>query len=690
MKIGLEDGRVLEIEGNPSPEEIDQIVVDATASAPSNTAPTNTATSTKISDFVPDIIKEIPIPKSLPFGMKASDIEAANAAIRENNAYQESFIGDEERQKLKKIEEERGILSSIGQGLLHVGKQFDAGTKLSPDWMPEGLQKILDYRIGGDNDMSRQDVEAELKKEMGKEASRYAITKMENPIASSIGETIPFLATGAAGSYLDSGARLLYRQQLKDRFIKGATALSGKSETAANIASRLSNKATEIPTAGNLRWRDWRTGIATGAAEGGAQYDQSALGGATSSFLGGLAGVGGSGFRILDKIANERDAPGKALVKEMSNAGLVLTPGVKSGNLTLLKEESGLRNSDRYGQEFNNMVDRPNNRRFMDMAGEAIGLPLKDRDRVSQTELAEHMTSLSNQYKELENTTFGRLGTKEGQEVGNILQELEPTATRNTTKDDRYRFEKVKSIVRQFVQEASTVKTAKGFPSGYTFDGKQYQNMRKRIKDEANQAFVKGDSRLGDNLNKIVDILDDSLLNGMNAAKASQWKDLNERYAMTNILLNNGLTPSGMLDTKGLKTAMMHGPEAKRTLIGQGNRIRKFQDIVRYDDALHGQDIPGGDLTGLGGRDADSKRGVLRTVGSLILDPYKELSLRYRLDKSPLNLPIGLSTGFHPRASIHTARAFSQGGGPGSLLDSAMQYMADEQKAKEEREKKNK
>lgn len=694
MKVTLEDGRTLNVEGNPSEAELDVIVNEAMAGQPA-AATTQTevpamlalnsaleAGKGAISQFVPKIQEKIPTPAQMPYGTSQAAIDAANAKIQQQNEYEKSFIGDEQRQILKQMESERPFLSGMVEGVAETLKQFNAGTKLSPDWMPEGLQKVLDYRIGGDNSISREDAKAQLAEEMAKNKEYYDITRGENPLSTVLGESLPFLLTGGAGSRalktLESGINA----PLKRASIGLSEQIGKYVPSVAKSAQRLKNRPAQILTANQARNAEFARGIMTGAAEGAAQYNTDATQGAIASALGILPSMG-FGFRSLNSVKNEGDIARRELISKMNEEGFQVTPGMHTGNATLLKEEAGIRNSDTYGQEYLNMVERPNNRRMMDMAGEGIGMNLKDRDRVSQTELADHMKSLSDQYKALENNTVGVMGSGQLRRAGQIMSDLKPTATRNTSPDDMKRYQTVRSIFDQFRKEIGTPTLQNGIPVSYVFNGSEYQKIRQRVQDEMSQAYRNGDNRLGDKLGQMKEVLDDSLANGMGTASAAQWKDLNERYAMTNLFMKNGLTESGMLDVNKLSNAMMTDKESMRTLTGQGGRIKRFQDIARYNDVLNGKDVPGGDLTGLGERSVGSERGLLRRAHSLLLDPAKELSLSYRLNTNRLPLIgpyLSLRHGFGENAAYRTTRALQQGANTPQVLSDWYEEMTKEKK----------
>jgi hypothetical protein len=641
MKITA-NGKTITVPDGTSQEDIDLIVNEQFSSAPD--------------EFVPNIKDQIPIPKSVPFGMDVSAIKDANKRIDESNEYQKSFIGNEERQRIKELESERPFLSGMVEGIKNVGQQFAAGTALSPDFLPESVQNVLDYQPFGEN-KPRGERESEIKENMARVKERYAITRGENPIATMAGEVIPYLATGLAGEKILLKAGKALEGPLKAGSIKANRMLGQTSE-----ANRILNKPARLPTEYEQSLNTIARGAATGAAEGAAQYDTTAGEGALTATLGGFSGMFGP-MRLLNKVRNERDAAGKAIIDKMHEEGFQITPGIRTGNKALQTEEAGIRNSDNYGQEFANQVDRPNQRRMTDMAGEAIGLNTKNRDLLSQDELAGHMQNLKGQYTDLERNTIGKYGLAQIRDVGGILKDLKPAKNRNTSAQDRARYDVVNSFAKQMKAEmGSPQRSPNGRFQGYQFDGSQYQNMRSAIQDSISQAYSSGDRRLGDNLRKMQKVLDDSLTQGMDKATSSQWKDLNERYGMTQMLLKNGLTPSGKVDATKLTSAVMNNDEAGRTLTGQGGRIKKFQDIARFNDVLHGSDVEGGSLTGLGTQQK-AERGLMKRAYQYATRPVDLFGLSYRLNTNRMPFigqRLSPAHGLSPTTSISLQRGIAQ------------------------------
>lgn len=615
--------------------------------------------------FQPDIQQPTTVPAEVkPYGFDPSAVAQRNRNIQAKNEYEKSFIGDQERQKIKAEEAQRGFFSGVGEGIKHIGKEFYAGTLQSPDFLPEPLQDILDYRIGGDNTLSREEQAKQIDDAMAAEEERYKITRGENPLSTTVGEMIPFLATGAVGerALVNLGGKVL--PKLNQASIATNRALGATTE-----ANRLANLAKRFPSEYEKTINSIARGGITGAAEGAAQHDQDSLEGAITALVGGsLSHVGI--LKPLQKVNNERDAAGKKIINEMYENGFIITPGVRSGNRQLQTAEAGLRNSDIFSQEMFNRVDRRNQARITDMAGEAIGLNTKNRDMLSQEELANHMTNLSNQYKQLEANTQGKFSQDSFKRINNLLKNMQPIKDRNQSALSRQNYAIMKDAIAEMRTVLQPFTTRDGKFAQQRFDGARYQDASQYLNDQINSAYHNGNKILANNLKAVKQELDKSIENGMGKADAKQWRDLNERYAMTSMLLKNGVTPSGVVDPSGITNAVMSNDEAIRTLTGKGGRIRKFQDIARYNDIL--KNTEGGSLTGLGSSEPNAQRGMMTRAADLLPTPVQHFRLGYKTNTitTPfIGKYISPIHGLLPETITNIGRSYSQTNSPKDLYE---------------------
>lgn len=659
LSVDLPSGKSVDIDGVPdgaTQDEIKAEIIRQGLAAEADFSPPSI-------DYKPNITPLAKIPAGIStYTADPGAVALVNKMTEQRNEYEKS-INTEERLRLKELESERPFLSGVVEGFDHTLKDFEAGLNVAPDWLPETLQKIWEFQPG--LGFGKQPTHAERKKqiddEMAKLNERYQITRMENPVSTMVGETVPFLGTGVAGEKFLLGLGKKLEAPLQRYNIKANRKIGNELE-AKHLENKEKRKMSEYSEAMGTVLR----GSAIGGAEGSIQHSNDALSGAGTAAMGGFSGMFGP-MKMLNKVRNERDAGGKALIDEMYGQGFTITPGMRTANRRLLKEEQGLRNNDNVSQEFYNAVDEPNQRRMTTMAGEAIGLDMKGRDVMTQKELSDHMDSLSSQYKDIEAKTQGFYNKSDMQEVGKLLRDMKPTKYRNTSPEAKANYNTALGYARQMQNELGSTKRVNGVTrTGQPFSGKQYQDFRSALQreiDDASSSTTRGSKILADKLKEMQKVLDKSITKGMGEAKAAEWKDLNERYAMTRLLLDKGMTASGRIDPTKVGSFAMSKDEALRTLTGQGGRIKKFQDIARYNDALHGKHNPGSDLTGFDVPDHGPKPGLFSRAANLATKPIDLLGLGYRtntLTTPFIGKRLSPAHGLSPTSSIQLQRAIMQ------------------------------
>lgn len=639
--------QIIEVNGEnvefPDGMSDDQIAAAITASA--QPAMSQQQMDSALPVNKPTNMGAMPNGMALPRGVDPAMVNAMNNDNAQSNQQNQAIRQDPGMMQKIAAASDDGFLSNAGKSLMHTVNQFGTGAEdLIDKYLPNAIAQPLNYRFGGDLPYSSTAEErmAARKSEMEGEANDQAARSIGAPLSSTLGSMAPYLVTGGAiNRGLDAivGAASPITKEL---------VATGLNKVSPQAASRFINKP-RIPSEFSKRAGYMAKAPVIGAVEGGVNYDQSAGEGALASTAGATLGLLGP-LTKLSRVENVRDANGRAIIRQMDADGMALTPGVRTGNRQMQTEEAGIRNSDALGGYYHQTVTRPNQRKMTEFAGDAIGLNGKGRDTFSSDELKAHMDNLRSQYGALESNTTGTLTNKHIGEINNVLNDFKRTPNRNTGPKDSDRYKTVKSITSQIFAESSPVTSRPG--SARIISGTQYQQFRQRIQDEASQAFRNGDNRLGTALNKIKSSLDDSIENGMGRTKAAEWKDLNERYAMTNLLLKNGVTPSGAIDPSGVTSAVMRDDEAIRTLTGQGGRIKQLQKIAKYSDILN--DVEGGSLTGLGKADMSADRSLVKSPLKYRLPLYARGIGAYRLGNLPVVNP---TIGFGPTAGAQVGRA---------------------------------
>lgn len=655
--VTLENGTKLTLPDGATDDQIEDAVNDYMASQQAQPAAQPPLNQEQLDRILP--IKEAQAAVNPYTGQNIGVQPIQQGVVDANNTKNQAIRNNPSM--LEKIAEadKQGWLEGIVRGAGNTINELGAGIEdLADKHLPSAISDILAYRPFGENGLTPEQRIARRQGEMEAANEDQLVRTLANPIATTVGSALPYFGTGRGlelGIDAIAKAASPITKSLIQNTLNTAGRLEGRSgalgtvgEKASTMASRM-DSAPKIPSDFQKRLQYGIKAPLIGAAEGGANYNQSAGEGAAMSALGTAAATFGP-LRMLDRVENVRDPYTKTLIKNMDKEGFALTPGVRTGNRQMQTEEAGIKNSDVLGDYYHQSITRPNQRKMTEMAGDAIGLNGKNRDSFSPEELQSHMDSLSARYKELESTTNGVITATQSKKMGDALKELQPTSTRNTSAADKARYEQVKSVIQQIRAETSPI-SRPGQPTVYGFDGAKYQQLRTRIQDEASQAFMKGDSRLGNQLKQVQEALDDSLQAGMGKGKASEWKDLNERYAMTNLLARKGLTPTGVVDPTKITSAVMNGDEALRTLTSRGGRIKNFQKIAKYNDVL--DNVEGGSLTGLGKADMTANRDIGKLPFRYKLPLYARAAGRYRLGQVP-------TWGLGPTASLQTGRAIMQ------------------------------
>ena len=569
------------------------------------------------------------LPDTLPHGMtpemtKALLKDAANQTEAYNRTVQNAIDDPKARANYELGKRASGTeafgVSAINE-LVAFGKgTANLGDKHLPSWMSNALHF---------NEGTPESRMAQRASDMAQQNSLQEGLSLAHPLTSMLGQGLPYMLTEAVGGPLINttakvGARAV--SPLAKAGFRGAELMEN---TAANSASPLVRQlgkitAEPIVTAGkhfkaapvmDMEYSNAVKSIARapilGAAEGGANYNSTASQGAFNSLGGQLLGLASASK--LGRPAVLLSDSEKTALKNAVRDGYTATPGMRTGNVGQQKFEAGLRSEPGFDLYMQNL-DAANNTAKAKMAGKAMGLDNVDSRDFSPEVLGQHMQTLKTQYTALENNTTGKMGMGKIREAGAVLKDLQPTTHANTSPLDRTRYQTVKSIFDQFKAEiASPRRGANGQFQGYEFNGSQYQMIRQRIQDEASQAYRNGDNRLGDSLTKMKGILDSSLTSGMDKATASQWKDLNERYAMTKTVVNNGMDALGGIDANKLGAYLLSDNEARRTLTSQGGRIKHLQDIAKITEMEARQGgTPGWNGTGIEGSSA--KSGMLQRI----------------------------------------------------------------------------
>jgi len=331
-----------------------------------------------------------------------------------------------------------------------------------------------------------------------------------------------------------------------------------------------------------------------GLVEGGIHYDNNPIEGS-------IAGMGGSVTgRFLRPFLSKRpvsySSADQKIIQEAEGLGMDFFPGGKYGHRGDQAFEAGLRSSKTWGEPLAR-YDRANAVAMNRQAYKAMGVPKDKIDQMTPEALHSHVTGLKKEYETLVDGSTGRFSSdsinkirKGGKSFINDFSEAGMKA--KGVVDSRL------NDIMGRVHNTRDMLTGKYRPA--TFSGKDYQSMSQSIKDELDGLYKNNDMVSYNALKKVQKELDNAMDNGISyggKTSSADWKDLNERYAMSRLLIDKGMDITGKFDAEQFGKYLM-SKDAYRTLTGQGGRIKPLQKMARANYLSKGE--AGSDMTGTG------------------------------------------------------------------------------------------
>lgn len=425
---------------------------------------------------------------------------------------------------------------------------------------------------------------------------------------------------------------------------------------------------------------DYRKGLATdilgstilGGIEGTLNSDLDAKSGALAGLSGSLLG------RSLKYKLEPAPLPSNNAYNELMNKrkswGRRNTPGEILDNPALQTMEHGIRNSDRTSyvmkkfDDANRMADNA-------YAFKAMGY---EGDIMDKASLNKYTKSLSDDYETLAGKTTARL---EKADLTNLQRHTASLTKRGT--DESIAASKAANEwlvkLRSFRDEQNRVRRNNG-----QFDnqasGKTWQDYRSELKEDIKSAFANNNPKVGRALKPFLDTLNNAADRGITRLGRTpeegkqilaNWKDLDEKYAMSKILKEHGMDDVTMNvnPTKLYNYFRTEDPERLITgNYGKNGRINALYDIAEGRPIELEQ--AGSSISGLNVKDKGEKVKDTLTRKLFQSPDYQkpgfidELSLRMYL--SPTFSPavhgysFGLLNGKGPRTAVNLARSFSQ------------------------------
>lgn len=442
----------------------------------------------------------------------------------------------------------------------------------------------------------------------------------EQPFASMVGEVPVFMATSAAltplgrtvvGAGLSGvsrgveataeGGRGLFTRGVEAlRTMPGRAGQVGERiyqesvfprQTAARAASRRSD-TMDPAIKGTLK--ELLAHTAVGGVEGVIDPEMTVGGGMLASAIG--SGTGQMAKRAFHRTPVYWRDKEKELLDWYEGEGGRLLPGMKTGSRRLQKYEGALENQDRMSDLFN-LVRQDNQRVTNKIAWEAAGIPYEANKDIDKHVLTDHMESMRRQYEEISAKSRGIVTPDEMMSIGasiGQMKKMKSDDAKKALKAAQGYFDEMRDRVKPKV-------SATGETTGYVYSGKDFQSLRSRIKSEIDAAYANNNRTMVNALTPLLAGLDASLERGVSNLGRSigdqnlvtKWKDLNERYAMTKIILEHGtdVTTADFSPSKFMNYISSHDPE--RAILEGGNRIVPLFKLAKVNDLMRRQAKPG-------------------------------------------------------------------------------------------------
>ena len=367
------NGENVEFPDDMSDDQIAAVIQGQTASQESAPALTPEQLQQKLPTNLPTNMGNMPNGMPLPYGMDQKLIAAQNQANAQENQRNAEIRSQPSMIDKIAAADNEGWLKGIGKGILDTANEFGQGAEdLVDKYLPAPISNVLNYRPFGENGLTPDQRIERRKGEMQESNDDKLIRSIANPVSTTVGNMLPYLATGMAGERAIDAVSSIVSPITK------RLAMKGLDKVAPSYASHIREKP---PVTGDFMTRTGYMAKAPiiGGAEGAVNYNQNATEGALFSAAGaGLGMIGPLGR--LSRVENIRDDAQRATINDMYKKGFSITPGVRTGNTAMQIEEAGIRNSDTFGPYYHQNVTRPNQQKITEMVGDTMGLNGKNRD----------------------------------------------------------------------------------------------------------------------------------------------------------------------------------------------------------------------------------------------------------------------------------------------------------------------
>jgi hypothetical protein len=332
-----------------------------------------------------------------------------------------------------------------------------------------------------------------------------------------------------------------------------------------------------------------------GATEGGLNPENDVRSGAISSAFGTLAGQWLKPGLVRPPNFRENNPVEQAAIKWYQSKGGRTLPGLERGSKALQTFERTLSSDTTYADPLHRIMEA-NNIVNNNIAAESMGMKRTASQAFTPEHLMDHKQALGKEYDALEAGTIANFTPLDKRNLVTHANKL----TMDQTQAGKVLASDVKDYLRQIDQLTPQRNPLTGQIQAMNITGSDFKDLRSRLQSDITGAFQQGNRQRADALKPILKTVDDAVERGVEkkggTAGVAQWKDLNERYAITNLVLDNGLSVTGQLDPAKLYQHLENN-DIRRIVLGEGGRVKDLHKLAQVEYMTKHQAGP--DISGL-------------------------------------------------------------------------------------------
>jgi len=448
---------------------------------------------------------------------------------------------------------------------------------------------------------------------------------------SAIGGMLPYIVSGAlAGPVLGKAASKIVSKiadvpagaitEGKGLFTRGIDTLAGLQPTKINGPVRWfgqrAQKELTGPWAARATAKAARPGIidpylhgrggellgnaALGAIESGLHYNQNMEQGALSSLLGTALGHGIKPYVSRMPNFREHNPTEMGLLDWGNRQGFRYLPGMETGSRRLQNFEAAMRAPSSTFSDPIHRIDAANDIVNNRIAAKAIGMPdeviASGNANFTPEVLREHKAALGRAYDELEAGTVAHFRPGDLR----LLKDHADKVAKDGTLDASIG-KAVNGYYAKIAAAAPSRDPLTGRIKAATMDGDNYKEIRRALRRDINDAYAASNTAKAEALKPLLTSVDDAVERGVatkgGTATAADWRELNEKHAMSKLVLEHGMTPLGKYEPFRLLNHL-RGSDPERLLLENGGRINDLYRTAKLEYMAKHQ--AGSDLAGMG------------------------------------------------------------------------------------------